>query len=375
MAWWPVTERIPDSENYIKSPVRYIKAPWNLWQLRSSTGKYWQHVSLTWRGSTRLIVLAMEGYPKLASWMSRYPEMAIFRSFRTLHMQTLLYQQAGLVDLEAALQRSALANKNGGDPRKAAYERNMWELNQSADDGCGSQLQITKRIQEKLESYGLFYYPEIDYLNSDKFVDFFLDRAMLRQSALLSLDVPSDRNLKFFRDWLDHPRKGKSFLEDLEKNTWDEVNEFELVSLRQKRQENDILSQWTEGKLLLWFHRLIGHKIKVWISKDTYFSIIAITCNSAEKLLILCLDYQDPVSLDPESGTANYDDKAIQRVINVISIVMACLVLFLPIVLLYIVSNTWSRLCIVAVSIVISAASLSVTTTASRLQILATTSA
>ena len=101
----------------------------------------------------------MEGYPKLASWMSRYPEMAILRSFRTLNMQTLLYQQAELVHLEVDLQRVALANKNDGDPRKAAYERNIWELNRSAEDGCDLQLQLTKKIQEKLESYCLFCYP------------------------------------------------------------------------------------------------------------------------------------------------------------------------------------------------------------------------
>ena len=100
----------------------------------------------------------MEGYSKLASWMSEFPEMAIFRSFRALNMQVLLFQQAELVYLGADLQRITLANKNDGDPRKAAYERNMWELNRSAKDGCDSQLQIIKIIQEKLESYGMFYY-------------------------------------------------------------------------------------------------------------------------------------------------------------------------------------------------------------------------
>ena len=73
-------------------------------------------------------------------------------------MQVLLYQQAELVYLEAELQRIGLANKNDGDPRKAAYERNMWELNRSAEDGCDSQLQILKKIQEALESYGMFYH-------------------------------------------------------------------------------------------------------------------------------------------------------------------------------------------------------------------------
>lgn len=104
----------------------------------------------------------MEGYSKLANWMSRYPEMAILRSFRTLNMRVLLYQQAELVYLEADLQRIIIANKNDGDPRKAAYERNMWELNHSAKDGCDSQLQIIQKIQEKLELFRMFYYPSID---------------------------------------------------------------------------------------------------------------------------------------------------------------------------------------------------------------------
>ena len=201
----------------------------------------------------------------------------------------------------------------------------------------------------------------------------FSDRAMLQQSALLSLDVPSDRELKFFRDWLDHPKKGKSFLEDLEKNTWEEGNGFELVSLRQKYQENDVLSQWTRGKLLQQFYRLIGHKIKVWINQDAYSSTMSVTNTSAEKLLTSCLDYQDPFSWDLESGTVNYDDKTIRHVINITSIVISCLVLILPIFILNIVSDPWARLCIVAVFIILSAVSLAVTTTASRLQILAAT--
>ena len=200
----------------------------------------------------------------------------------------------------------------------------------------------------------------------------FLDRAMLRQIALQSSNVPSDHNLKFLRDWLDHPKKGKCFLEDLEKNTWDEANRSEFVSLRPKCQENDILFQWTKGKLLLWFHRLIGHKIKVWIAKEALFSAIAVIYYIAQKLLMLCLDYQDPVSFDPESGTANYDDKTIQRVIDVITIVIACVFLVAPFFLHNVVSDNWAHLCIVTVSIILYVVLVYLAITATRVQIFAT---
>ena len=94
---------------------------------------------------------------------------------------------------------------------------------------------------------------------------------MLRQSALLSLDTPSDQDVIFLRNWLDDPRKGKSFLEDLEKDTWDEANGFELVSLRKTCEENDALSRWIKGKFLRWFHRHIGYKFKVWVSQEACF--------------------------------------------------------------------------------------------------------
>lgn len=100
---------------------------------------------------------AMEGYPKLAVWMSRQPETAILRSFSKLSMLSLLYQQAELVYLEADLQRIALADKNSDDPQKVSYERNWWALSRSAEDGSDLQLQLTKEVSKRLKAYRMSY--------------------------------------------------------------------------------------------------------------------------------------------------------------------------------------------------------------------------
>lgn len=200
----------------------------------------------------------------------------------------------------------------------------------------------------------------------------FLDRGLLREIALQKSDVPSDHNLRYFRDWLVHPKQGKCFLEDKEKDMWDEANRHELISLRPYCRENDILFQWTKGKLLLWFHRLIGHKIKVWIVREALYSAIAATYNIVQKLLILSLNYQDPISFDPESGTANYDDKTIQRVIDVIAIVIAYVFLVTPFFLHNVVSDNWAHLCIVTVSMILYVVLVYVAITATRVQIFTT---
>ena len=82
--------------------------------------------------------------------------MAIFRSFTELNMRCLLYQQAELLDLEADLERIALADKSSGDSQKESYERSWWALSKSAHDGCDLQFKRTKEIQEKLRVFSTF---------------------------------------------------------------------------------------------------------------------------------------------------------------------------------------------------------------------------
>ena len=45
----------------------------------------------------------VEGYPKLAGYITSLPEVAIFRRFGAMNARNLLYLQAELTDLEAAL--------------------------------------------------------------------------------------------------------------------------------------------------------------------------------------------------------------------------------------------------------------------------------
>ena len=80
-------------------------------------------------------------------------------------MLSLLHQQAELVHLEADFQRIASANRNSDDSRKHAYDRNWWALSRSAEDGSDLQLQITKKVQEKLKAYCRFRCRWFEYLD------------------------------------------------------------------------------------------------------------------------------------------------------------------------------------------------------------------
>ena len=72
------------------------------------------------------------------------------------------------------------------------------------------------------------------------------------------------------------------------------------------------------------------------------------------------------MSFDPESGAANYDDKVIQNVVYVASLIIFCFVLILPMVILHLLSSLWARLIVVAFFIVYFTFVMAISTTGPR---------
>ena len=72
-----------------------------------------------------------EGYAKIATLMSSRGEFAIFRNFRNLNVQNLLYLQAEITHLDADLQKVAVRDR--ADPNRAIYTKHWWYLAQSED--------------------------------------------------------------------------------------------------------------------------------------------------------------------------------------------------------------------------------------------------
>jgi hypothetical protein len=65
-----------------------------------------------------------EGYDRFATFLSRYPQFAIFSHFGALSMKCLLYKQAEILHLETELEylsNLATSDPDGARPRREWY--------------------------------------------------------------------------------------------------------------------------------------------------------------------------------------------------------------------------------------------------------------
>lgn len=97
----------------------------------------------------------MNGYTKLASFISSHPELAIFRRFGTLNAQNLLYLQAELVHLENRLKECLKADASSGQIDRTMYDRDWQSLSEStfAPDGNPEQWATALQIRKTLKEY------------------------------------------------------------------------------------------------------------------------------------------------------------------------------------------------------------------------------
>ncbi|KAI9880356.1 MAG: hypothetical protein M1830_003967 [Pleopsidium flavum] len=266
---------------------------------------------------------AMEGYAKLAAMMGRHPEMAIFRAFRPLNTQNLLYLQAELVELERDLEFIASLDNASGNPPKQAYARSWSALQKSKEDGDGLQLSKVLTIRAKLKEY---------------------NEALLQQSLCFGLDRPSGCDMNFLRKWLTGSKMGGCFLSGREQQVWDQAYEADLISLRKSHPEKDVLSRWLTGTFVGCFHRSLGHHFK------------------------------RPIPHDVESGIANYDNTLL-AVADLVGTVISSLLPISSIMVLYFVKNMLMRLTVVAGFTALFSITLAIVTKARRIEVFAATAA
>jgi hypothetical protein len=102
--------------------------------------------------------MTANGYTTLASLMGQHPEIAILRRFGTLNMQTLLYLQAELVNLELKLKRYSNADKDSGHIERTIYDRDWQSLSESASgSGHPEQWETVLSIRKVLKEYSKSY--------------------------------------------------------------------------------------------------------------------------------------------------------------------------------------------------------------------------
>lgn len=97
----------------------------------------------------------MDGYAKLAWRMSAYPEFAIVRRFRALHLQNILYLQAELVELESQLRAREQENVRSEDRTKYFSARDWFTLStdRPEEDGTVTQWDLFLQLRAKLREY------------------------------------------------------------------------------------------------------------------------------------------------------------------------------------------------------------------------------
>ncbi len=90
----------------------------------------------------------MEGYAKVARLMAAQDEFAIFRGFRALNMQNLLYLQAEITHLEAEFRE--IAERDATDRNGEDYAFDWWSLSISKGENGREQWEKIQEIRSKL---------------------------------------------------------------------------------------------------------------------------------------------------------------------------------------------------------------------------------
>lgn len=95
--------------------------------------------------------------------------------------------------------------------------------------------------------------------------DFFSskDKALHRFSKICALEEANKADLKILREWLERKRGGHFFLKGYEADIWSEDHEKDLVSMTAGSRNKDTLSHWVDLYILPFYHRVLGHRVKV----------------------------------------------------------------------------------------------------------------
>ncbi|KAF8849629.1 hypothetical protein BDZ45DRAFT_772160 [Acephala macrosclerotiorum] len=176
-----------------------------------------------------------EGYGKLAKFIAKSPDIAIFRKFGVLNMMNLLRLQAELHGMEQQLEEARVEDKDSGDRIRSQYGVNFRLMRQNAVEGESTQYDLPVDIGQKLDNTAL------DQTRS-------LDKAA----------QPRESDLEFLRIWLDRGTMGDGFLVGVEATVWSKINFDDLITIRSPPEESDKFTKLLNGTLLDMYNYMIG---------------------------------------------------------------------------------------------------------------------
>lgn len=198
----------------------------------------------------------VEGYPKLASFMTDCGETVIFRQFRKLNLINLMSLQSRLVALEKEYESELLKTRE--DPTIGKLSTNFFNLEDyTGDDGepC-QQSKILSKIQLALTEYSTVLHSRSPYsYGTDR-----LDTALIQVSQVSRLEQPDKYDIERLRDWLEDKDKGRAFLEAPEEHTWASIYDSDQITLAVRESG---FARWTSTQLVRLYDWIWGRHSKV----------------------------------------------------------------------------------------------------------------
>ncbi|KAH7354350.1 hypothetical protein B0T11DRAFT_288484 [Plectosphaerella cucumerina] len=172
-----------------------------------------------------------DGYWKLAQFMARSPDHAIFREFNALTILNLLRLQAELQELEDEVRDVVESDRDSEEGDQIKYWRSFSHMKDMAETSDSTRLKLLVNIGDKLEKY----------------------HAALKQVMLMKEAArPTESAQDFLRLWLIRDNLGGNFLErsGIEAKVWEEANRDDLILLQQTAAGMD--------RLLDLYHSTVG---------------------------------------------------------------------------------------------------------------------
>ena len=199
----------------------------------------------------------------------------------------------------------------------------------------------------------------------------FADDTLLKVSQLSKLHSPTSYNLSFLRLWSKRPEMGAIPLLGHDQKAWDPDYEADLVASGARIMQ-DGFSEWVHFAFMPWAHGVLGERFKV----SPSLPVLALQgeawdqghCSNTSPS-------KRPLETQAGGGIYQYRSTSIERLVRILTTVVASLLPMVSVVVLFIVSSDAVRLGMIAVFSALFSLSLVIMTTARAVEVFVATAA
>ncbi|KAL4932080.1 uncharacterized protein BDV17DRAFT_288166 [Aspergillus undulatus] len=252
--------------------------------------------------SSSTLTPAREGYDKLANLMTSDKGLSIFRSFKRLNAKNLLYYQAEIEIKEKELNDIIQADRDSQDFMR---------------EKLTSSVRLLQGIGEPSEQW-------VKWLEIRALLEKY-NEAFAQHAQLLRYKPPHKRDLKVFKQWLQH---NSPCMMPAECNQWfgpGDENAADLITLCGRYENVDSVTRWVFRVGIPFWHKHVS-----WYWNKLF---------RPRKARVQ----------DIETGTMYYDDEKIVRTTRVVSTITSSAIPASSMLALYLIDNMITRLIIIIV--------------------------